>query len=338
MAQPSVAQPSVAQPSVAQPNPVAKSKLKGAAVLVTGGAGFIGSHLADALVAQGAAVRVFDNLATGSLDNLAHLRGRIEFIEGDLRDREACLAVCAGVELVFHQAALGSVPRSLSDPAQSIAVNVGGTTNLFSAARDQGVRRIVYASSSSVYGDSARLPKREGEEGAPLSPYALSKRMCEDLAAIFTRCFALEFVGLRYFNVYGPRQTPEGPYAAVIPRFFAACLAGQAPVIYGDGEQSRDFTFIADAVRANLLAALAPPGSCGRAYNVAAGQRTTVLELAERIRATVGRGRAPQHEPARPGDVAHSLADLGASRSALGYVPEYDLVRGLAETYASYAD
>ncbi len=307
----------------------------GISVLVTGGAGFIGSHLVDALHERGARVRVFDNFETGLRGNLAHLVGRIELVEGDLRDLSACQAACAGVAYVFHQAALGSVPRSMKDPATSLDVNVGGTANLFTAARDAGVQRVVYASSSSVYGDSALLPKREGEEGAVLSPYAMSKKMCEELAEIFGRCYRLEIVGLRYFNVYGPRQRPDGPYAAVIPRFFAACFGGDAPLIYGDGTQSRDFTFVGDAVAANLLAAGAGEEAFGRAFNVAGGRQVSVLELAEQIRQSAG-GLAPRFEPPRAGDVLHSLADLSATRKALDYHPEVELAEGLRRTADSF--
>jgi len=300
------------------------------AALVTGGAGFIGSHLVDALLERGARVRVLDNLSTGRRDNLTHCLGRIELLEGDLRDKDVCRESCRGVELVFHQAALGSVPRSMADPATTVDVNVTGTVNVFAAAREMGVSRVIYASSSSVYGDSERLPKREGEEGRALSPYALSKVMDEELAAAFTRCYGLELVGLRYFNVYGPRQDPEGPYAAAVPRFFAAYLRGEAPVIFGDGEQSRDFTFVDDAVAANLLAAAAGREACGRSYNVAGGKRTTVNELARRIREAVGGGPEPRHEPPRAGDVKHSLADLTQAEERLGFVPTVDLATGIA--------
>ena len=200
--------------------------LRGALALVTGGAGFIGSHLVDALLERGARVRVLDDLSSGSLENLAGAHARIEFLHDDIRDPGACRRACAGVTWVFHQAARGSVPRSMADPATSIAINVSGTVNIFAAARDEKVARVIYASSSSVYGDSPKLPKREGEEGRPLSPYALSKVVNEQLADVFGRCYGMPFVGLRYFNVYGPRQDPEGPYAAVIPRFFKACLDG----------------------------------------------------------------------------------------------------------------
>lgn len=307
-------------------------------VLVTGGAGFIGSHLVDALLAHGARLRVLDNLSTGRRENLAGAVDRVDLLEADLRDLGACRRACEGVRLVFHQAALGSVPRSMEDPATSIAVNVAGTANLFTAARDAGVERVVYASSSSVYGDAPGLPKREGEEGEPLSPYAASKAMDEALARVFVACFDVALVGLRYFNVYGPRQDPEGPYAAVIPRFFAAALAGEAPQIHGDGEQSRDFTFVADAVRANLLAAGAPAAAAsGRAYNVAAGGRTTVNEVAAAIVSLVPGAPAAEHGPPRPGDVRHSLADLDRARRDLGYEPEHTLRDGLAATLPAYA-
>ena len=305
-------------------------------ILVTGGAGFIGSHLVDALVERGARVRVLDDLSTGRRENLAHLGEQVELVEADVRDLDACRRSCDGIDVVFHQAALGSVPRSIADPATSLAVNVGGTANVFAACREAGVRRAVWASSSAVYGDSERLPKREGEEGQPLSPYAASKAIGEELARVFARCYPLEPVGLRYFNVYGPRQDPEGPYAAVIPRFVAAALAGRPATIYGDGEQSRDFTFVADAVAANLLAAGAPAETAGRVYNVASGRRTTVLELARRVAETVGGAPPPVHEAPRPGDVPHSLADLTRAREELGYEPRHALTDGLAASLEHY--
>ncbi len=306
-------------------------ELGNAVTLVTGGAGFIGSHLVDALLERGAQVKILDNFATGRKRNLQHLEGKVEIVHGDLRDSADCAQACAGVGLVFHQAALGSVPRSLADPASSIAVNVTGTANLFAAARDSGVRRVIYASSSAVYGDSQELPKREGTEGSALSPYALSKQMNEQLAQIFGRCYGMHLIGLRYFNVYGVRQRYDGPYAAAIPRFFDAYRHGRPPVIYGDGEQSRDFTYVADAVRANLLAAGAPPIANGRAFNVAAGRRTTINRLAAIIRRLAGGGPDPAHEEPRAGDVRHSLADLSDSRDILGYEPRYDTETGLAE-------
>jgi nucleoside-diphosphate-sugar epimerase len=307
-----------------------RDSFAGALVLVTGGAGFIGSHLVDALVERGARVRVLDDFSTGSRENLAAVLSSIDLVAGDIRDASVCRRACEGAELVFHEAALGSVPRSVSDPATTVSVNVSGTANVFAAARDADVSRVVYASSSSVYGDSERLPKREGEEGRPLSPYALTKRVAEELAAVFASCYGMELVGLRYFNVYGPRQDPDGPYAAVIPRFFRACLAGEPPLVHGDGEQSRDFTYVADAVAANLLAAAAPPEACGRAYNVGGGARTTVTELARLVCGVAGSASlAPEYGPPRAGDVRHSLADGALAGRQLGYRPAWTVPRGL---------
>jgi nucleoside-diphosphate-sugar epimerase len=313
--------------------------LRGTSTLVTGGAGFIGSHLVAALAARGARVRVLDNLSTGRRENLSAV-GAIdgELVVGDLRDTEDCRRTCRGVEIVFHLAAVGSVPRSMEDPAETIAVNVGGTANLFAAARDAGVRRVVYSSSSSVYGDSETTPKREGEEGRPLSPYALSKQMCEELADTFGRCFELGAIGLRYFNVYGPRQDPNGPYAAVIPRFASALLAGQPAVIYGDGRQSRDFTWVGDAAAANVAAAVAPAAACGRAYNVGSGRRTTLLELERRIRELVGGGPTPHFAGPRAGDVRHSLAATEAAAQRLGFTAGTPLGVGLDASLPYYRE
>jgi nucleoside-diphosphate-sugar epimerase len=313
-----------------------KPELSGRLVLVTGGAGFIGSHLVDALLGVGARVRVLDNFATGRAENIIPVRGRIELVEGDIRDVDTCRRATRDTELVFHQAALGSVPRSMKDPATTFAVNVQGTVNVFQAARESGARRVIYASSSSVYGDSPRLPKREGEEGAPLSPYALSKLAGEQAAAVFARCFGFETIGLRYFNVFGPRQDPSGTYAAVIPRFFQSLLDDRQPTIYGDGLQSRDFTYVEDAVRANLLAAGAASTACGAAYNVAGGVRTTVLELAQLVGRTVGRAADPVYEPSRQGDVRDSLADLSRSRGHLGFEPAVPLREGLRRSVDYY--
>jgi len=325
------------QPALA-PRALRPEDFRGRAVLVTGGAGFIGSHLVDALIERGARVRVLDNLSNGRRENLSDAARAIDFdfLEGDLRDAETCRRACAGVSWVFHQAALGSVPRSMKDPAMSFAVNVSGTANVFAAARDAGATRVVYASSSSVYGDSTRLPKREGEEGRPVSPYALSKKMDEQLAEIFGSCFGMELIGLRYFNVYGPRQDPDGPYAAVIPLFFRAALRDEPALIHGDGTQTRDFTFVGDAVAANLLAATAPAESCGRAYNVAAGRRTSLLELSRAIREIVGEAPPPRHGPPRPGDVPHSLADLSDAGRLLGYRPSVVLEEGLRRSVSHY--
>ena len=309
---------------------------EGAPVLVTGGAGFIGSHLVDALVERGARVRVLDNLSTGRRANLRSESDRIEFFEGDIRDLDACRRACVGARFVFHQAALGSVPRSMKDPATSFAVNAAGTANVFAAARDEEVAAVVYASSSSVYGDSRTLPKREGEEGRPLSPYALSKSVNEGLAECFARVFSMKVVGLRYFNVYGPRQSPDGPYAAVIPRFLQAIEKKSPLTIFGDGEQKRDFTFVADAVAANLLAAGAAPEAAGRAFNVAAGGEVSVNELAQRLCALSAARPEILHVAPREGDVRESRADLTRSRSELGFEPAVTLEEGLRRTVEAY--
>lgn len=306
--------------------------------LVTGGAGFIGSHLVDALVAGGAKVRVLDNFVSGHERNLAHHdQSKVDVVRGDIRDLKTCLDAAEGCSVIFHQAALGSVPRSIKLPATSLEVNVGGTTNVFTAARDKGISRVVYASSSSVYGDSEVLPKVEGDEGTPLSPYALSKWMNEELASLYVRSYDMCIVGLRYFNVYGPRQDPKGPYAAVIPRFIDALLGGSAPVIFGDGEQSRDFTYVLDAVQANLRAALAPVDqAAGRAFNIGATGQTTVNELAEALIAAAKVDVRPLHEPPREGDVRHSKASIDAARSALGYDPQTMFEEGLRMTWEGW--
>jgi nucleoside-diphosphate-sugar epimerase len=305
---------------------------KGLTALVTGGAGFIGSHMVDALLDRGAKVKVLDNFFSGKRENLAHCLDRIELIEGDIRDLATCQNAVAGCDYVFHQAAVGSVPRSMDDPATSLDVNIGGTANVFTASRDQKAKRVVYASSSSVYGDSTRLPKKEGQEGRPLSPYALSKKVDEQLADTYCRCFGMAIIGLRYFNVYGPRQDPNGPYAAVVPRFFAACVAGHPPIIFGDGKQSRDFTFVRDVVEANLRAASAPKTACGRAYNVGAGGTTTVNDLANTIIEVTGANAKPVYEPPRAGDVPFSQADVTDAEQAFGFRAKTTLSQGLAST------
>ncbi|MEZ4369867.1 MAG: SDR family oxidoreductase [Polyangiaceae bacterium] len=310
--------------------------ISGKTVVVTGGGGFIGSHLVDGLLSRGAKVRVLDNFETGRRENLSHVLDRIQLIEGDIRDLDTCQAALDGANFVLHQAALGSVPRSMATPANSLATNVGGTANIFTAARDQKLSRVVYASSSSVYGTSDKLPKKEGEEGEPMSPYALSKWMNEELAAIYTRCYSMELVGLRYFNVYGPRQDPNGAYAAVIPRFFAACRKGEAPVIFGDGLQSRDFTYVDDVVRANLLA-MTMSDAPGAAYNIGAGGRTTVKDLAETIIKVTGFAGAPDYQDPRPGDVKHSMADASRAKAGFGWEATTDLEAGLGRAAEYYA-
>lgn len=304
-------------------------ELSGRLVLVTGGAGFIGSHLVEALVGAGARVRVLDDLSSGKRENLTHAPG-VDLQLGDVRDAAACKRACEGVGILFHEAAICSVPRSLEDPATTIAVNVAGTANVFAAARDAGVERIVYASSSSVYGDSVALPQREGDEGATQSIYALSKLLDEQLADSFARTFAMAFVGLRYFNVFGPRQDPNGPYAAVMPRFFDACRRGQAPVIFGDGLQTRDFIDVRDVVRANLLAATAPLTGAS-VMNVASGEPTTIAALAGRVADVLGRpDLVARHQPARTGDIVHSVAAVERAVERIGFRAEIPLSAGLA--------
>ncbi|MEK6813276.1 MAG: SDR family oxidoreductase [Nitrospirota bacterium] len=305
-------------------------------VLVTGGAGFIGSNLVLALLDRGDRVRVLDNFATGSRDNLDGIEpdraDRLDVVEGDIRDQAACREACRGVEVVYHQAALGSVPRSIEDPSTTDAVNIHGTVNIFSAGREAGVRRIVYASSSSVYGDEPTLPKVEGRIGRPLSPYALTKLTNERYADLFASLYGMTLVGLRYFNIFGPRQSPDGPYAAVIPRFIQALLSKKAATINGDGEQSRDFTYVANAVQANIKAADAGLPAGHHVFNVACGERFTLNELHRVLAGMVESPVPPIHGPARPGDVRHSLADIMAIQERLGYAPETDMEAGLRRT------
>jgi UDP-N-acetylglucosamine 4-epimerase len=301
--------------------------------LVTGGAGFIGSHLVEALLALCQRVRVLDNFATGSRANL--LAGA-ELVDADVADPAACAAACRDVDVVLHQAALGSVPRSLADPATTHRANVDGFVNMALAARDAKVKRFVYASSSSVYGDHQALPKVESVIGTPLSPYAATKLIDEVYARTFQNAFGIETVGLRYFNIFGARQDPAGPYAAVIPRWVTA-LVNKAPcVIYGDGETSRDFCHVKNAVQANLLAALAPSTSTNEVYNIACGERTTLTELFSMLRDSLGAIGEPVHAPPRVGDVRHSLADISKARAQLGYVPTHDVGQGLAEALPWY--
>jgi len=299
--------------------------------LVTGGAGFIGSHLVDALLAAGWRVRLLDDFSSGRESNVAHLAGRAELLRGDVCDRALLDRALRGVEVAFHQAAVPSVPRSVAEPERTHAVNATGTLGVLEAARAAAVRRVVLASSSSIYGDAPVLPKGEGLAPCPLSPYALQKYAAERYGQLYHRLHGLETVALRYFNVYGPRQDPKSEYAAVVPRFATACLRDEAPVVFGDGGQTRDFTFVDDAVAANLLAADAPRAA-GEVVNVAGGRRVSLLELLAELRALTGALAAPRHEPARPGDVRDSLADLGRARQLLGYAPRVDLRTGLART------
>lgn len=303
--------------------------------LVTGGAGFIGSHIVEELVQRGERVRVLDNLSTGRMANLVHSLQHIDFIKGDLRDLPAVRQAVEGVDYVLHQAALPSVPRSINDPLTTHTANTTGTLHLLVAARDAGVGRVVYASSSSVYGDSPSLPKRENMLPCPMSPYAVSKLTGEHYCCVFNEVYGLETVCLRYFNVYGPRQDPISQYAAVIPKFITAMLRGEAPVIYGDGCQSRDFTYVSNVVGANLLAATVP-GVAGRVLNAACGQRHSLLDLVATLNEILGTHFAPVHSDSSPGDVRHSQADITAAQETIGYRAEVDFEEGVRRTVAWY--
>uniref|UniRef100_UPI003340B5E8 SDR family oxidoreductase n=1 Tax=Castellaniella defragrans TaxID=75697 RepID=UPI003340B5E8 len=310
--------------------------------LVTGCAGFIGSNLLEALLNLDQTVVGLDNFATGYQRNLDEVErlvtparwARFRFIEGDIRDLDTCRAALRGVEHVLHQAALGSVPRSIKDPITSNAVNIGGQLNMLVAARDEGVKTFVYAASSSTYGDHPGLPKVEDRIGKPLSPYAVTKYVNELYADVFARAYGFGTVGLRYFNVFGRRQDPDGAYAAVIPKWVSAMIRQEDVTINGDGETSRDFCFIDNVVQANLLASFAPPEGVNQVYNVAYNARTTLNQLFEHLRETLGRNgvsyaRAPSHRDFRPGDVRHSQADITKARTLLGYEPSHDILQGL---------
>jgi len=296
--------------------------------LITGGAGFIGSHIAEALVRRGETVRIFDNLCTGHLSNLAAFRDGVEFIEGDLIDADAVTRAVKGVDFIYHQAALASVPRSVERPLDTNAACVTGSLNLLDSARRAGVKRLIYAASSSAYGDQPTSSKRETDLPGPLSPYAAAKLAAEHYCHAFTATYGFETVAIRYFNVFGPRQDPSSEYSAVIPLFITALLAGRQPTIFGDGHQSRDFTFIENVVRANLLAAEAP-GVAGRVFNVANGRSTSLLELLAALNRLLKTDVAPIHADPRPGDVRESLADISQARQLLGYEPQIDFEEGL---------
>ena len=306
--------------------------------LITGGAGFIGSNLAHALVAQRESVRILDDFSSGRPKNLDGIQDRVEIVRGDLRDPMVVARAVEGIEIVFHQAALNSNPRSIKEPGPTNAVNVGGTVLLLEAARKAGVRRLVYASSSSVYGElSPVLPKTEELPLLPMAPYGVSKLAAELYCRVFAQVYGFETVSLRYFNVFGPRQHPDSEYAAVIPRFLRRMLAGQRPVIYGDGEQSRDFTPVTNVVAANLCAAAATQG-IGGAFNVACGQPSTLNQLAAWLNEELGTSLPPLYEPNRVGDIRHSYASIRQAESMLGYRPRVEVRDGLRETVAWFKE
>jgi len=305
-------------------------------ILITGGAGFIGSNLAEALLAAGHAVRILDNFCAGDRRNLEGLKGPLEVMEGDITSPEDCARACAGMDLVSHQAALGSVPRSMLQPELYSWSNLHGFVVLCNQARLAGISRIVYASSSSVYGDLQVSPKHESMRGKPLSPYAASKQGNEDFAQAFANAYGMTLVGFRYFNVFGPRQNPNGPYAAVIPLFISKLLQGESPTIFGDGLQSRDFTFVGNVVQANLKALLGDIPTGSHLVNVACGQGTTVLDLFHHVATHLGSPLRPHHAPDRKGDIRNSLANITTAQALLGYQDWTSLEGGLAQTIDWY--
>ncbi len=312
-------------------------------ILITGGAGFIGSNLTHSLLQhpQVQSVRVLDNLATGSRKNIEEFfaHPRFEFMEGDIRNIETCRKACTGIDAVSHQAALGSVPRSINDPLTTNDVNITGTLNVFTAAKENNVKRVVYAASSSTYGDHPGLPKVEDVIGAPLSPYAVTKYVAELYARVYANVYGLQLIGLRYFNVFGPKQDPAGAYAAVIPLFMKAVLDNEPPTINGDGETSRDFTYVGNAVHANVQALFGKDSAAlNQVYNIAFGERTTLNELFETIKGIAGSDLAPKYAPERPGDVRHSLADITKAKTLLQYHPAVSVRDGLKATFDWYRE
>lgn len=305
--------------------------------LVTGGAGFIGSNLVEALVARGERVRVLDNFATGKRDNIAPWRDRIELVEGTITSRDDCERAVDGVDYVLHQGALPSVPKSIEMPRETHEANVDGTVNILLAARDAKVKRVVYAASSSAYGDTPTLPKAETMPATPKSPYAVQKYAGELYCRVFFENYGLETVVLRYFNIFGPRQDPTSQYSAVIPKFITACLEDRAPLIFGDGETSRDFTYVGNVVEANLKACVAASRCAGRVVNIACGERITLKDLARVIRETIGRGKPPVHKEERAGDVKHSLADISLAKELIGYEPKVSFADGIRKTIEWYS-
>ena len=306
-----------------------------ALVVITGGAGFIGSNIAQALVDRGDSVRVFDNFSSGRRANLDALAGRVDVVEGDIRDRAALDRAFAGADFVFHEAALPSVARSITDPVTSHDVNVNGTLNVLEAARKAGVKRVVYAASSSVYGETPVLPKVETMTPDPISPYGIGKLVGEQYGKVYTHVFGLPCVSLRYFNVFGPNQSPDNEYAAVIPKFITRMQGGVAPIVFGDGSQTRDFCYIDNVVQANLNA-LTAPDAPGHVYNIACGERNSLLDLVGMINRALGSDLQAQHEPARAGDIRDSLADITAARRDLGYTVPVPFEEGLRRAVAWY--
>jgi UDP-glucose 4-epimerase len=307
--------------------------------LITGIAGFIGSALARGLLERGDSVRGIDNFSTGRRNNIEPILADIDLREADLLDHAAARSACEGIDYVFHEAAIPSVPKSVADPWGSNAANIDGTLSLLIAARDAKVKRVVYAASSSAYGDQPSLPKHEKMMGDPISPYAVAKLAGELYMTSFYRCYGLETVALRYFNVFGPRQDPASPYSAVLAKFITLMLNRKQPTIFGDGEQSRDFTFIADVVQANLQAAMAPAEACaGRVFNIACGRRTSLNDTYKILQKLTGYEGLPAYAAERPGDIKHSLADITAATASLGYHPQVEFEEGLRKTVAWYAE
>lgn len=305
---------------------------KGSVFLVTGGAGFIGSNICEALIDMGYTVRCLDNLSTGKYENIEPLtkHAGFTFIEGDIRNSDTCMEATKGVDYVLNQAAWGSVPRSIEMPLLYEEINIRGTLNMMEASRQNGVKKFVYASSSSVYGDSTTLPKKEGQEGKVLSPYALTKKVDEEYGRLYKELYGLDTYGLRYFNVFGRRQDPEGMYAAVIPKFIRQLLHDEVPTINGDGRQSRDFTYIDNVIEANLRACLAPGEAAGQAFNIGAGGRLFLIDIYHHLCKALNKDVEPNYGPPRKGDVRDSNADISKARELLGYDPEYDFEKGIA--------